>query len=156
MSQVLSDQSMGVRAFASLLRAHASATRRLNALLMADHGLTLSDYEVLLRLSWAEDRRMRRVDLAEDVLLTASGITRLLDGLEKAGYVERGTCDSDRRVVYAVLTDSGLDKVREASTSHFAQVDALFAERFAEAELETVGDLLARLGGSDPRDCGPG
>ena len=155
MSQVLSDQSTGVRAFAALLRAHAASTRVLNAQLLADHGLTLSDYEVLLRLAWSPDRRMRRVDLAEEVLLTASGITRLLDGLEKAGYVERGTCDSDRRVVYAVLTEAGLTKLRDASTSHVAQVEELFAERFDAAELETVGDLLSRLGGTDSRDCAP-
>jgi DNA-binding MarR family transcriptional regulator len=155
MSQVLSAQSVGVRAFAALLRAHASSTRLLNAQLMAEHGLTLSDYEVLLRLSWAPERRLRRVDLAEQVLLTASGITRLLDGLETAGYVDRGTCDSDRRVVYAVLTEPGLAKLREASSSHFAQVDELFTARFDEAELEAVGDLLSRLGGEDPRDCAP-
>jgi DNA-binding MarR family transcriptional regulator len=141
--------------FAALLRAHASSTRVLNQQLLADHGLTLSDYEVLLRLAWSEDRRMRRVDLAEEVLLTASGITRLLDGLEKAGYVERGTCDSDRRVVYAVLTEPGLAKLREASTTHVAQVEELFAERFDARELETVGDLLSRLGGTDSRDCAP-
>jgi DNA-binding MarR family transcriptional regulator len=155
MSQVLSNQSTGVRVFAALLRAHASSTRVLNQQLLADHGLTLSDYEVLLRLAWSEDRRMRRVDLAEEVLLTASGITRLLDGLEKAGYVERGTCDSDRRVVYAVLTEPGLAKLREASTTHVAQVEELFAERFDARELETVGELLSRLGGTDSRDCAP-
>jgi DNA-binding MarR family transcriptional regulator len=154
-SQVLSDQSTGVRAFAALLRAHASSTRALNAQLLADHGLTLSDYEVLLRLAWSPDRRMRRVDLAEEVLLTASGITRLLDGLEKAGWVERGTCDSDRRVVYAVLTELGLTKLREAAVSHVAQVEELFAERFDAAEIESVGNLLSRLGGTDSRDCAP-
>ena len=154
-SQVLSEQSSSVRAFAALLRAHASATRQLNAQLTADHGLTISDYEVLLRLVRAPDRRMRRVDLAEQVLLTASGITRLLDGLERSGLVERGACESDRRVVYAVLTDAGLQKVREASTSHFAQVDELFAEHFDEDELESVSDLLSRIGGSDSRDCDP-
>ncbi len=155
MSQVLSDQSTGVRAFAALVRAHASATRRLSAQLMADHGLTISDYEVLLRLAWAPDRRLRRVDLAAEVLLTASGVTRLLDGLEKAGYVERGTCESDRRVVYAVLTETGLEKLRTASTSHVAQIDELFAERFDETELQRVGDLLARLGEPEPGDCVP-
>ena len=70
-SQVLSEQALGVQAFAALLRAHASATRQLNAQLTVEHGLTLSDYEVLLRLSRAPDRRLRRVDLAEQVLLTA-------------------------------------------------------------------------------------
>jgi DNA-binding MarR family transcriptional regulator len=156
MSQVLSEQSLGVRAFAALVRAHAAATRELSAQLAADHGLTISDYEVLLRLAWAPDRRMRRVDLAEQVLLTASGITRLLDGLEQNGFVERGACASDRRVVYAVLTEAGLEKLREASTSHVAQIDELFGAHFGEEELEAVGDLLSRLGGEDPRDCAPG
>ncbi len=155
MSQVLSKQSSGVRAFTALLRAHASATKRLSAQLSADHGLTISDYEVLLRLARAPDRRMRRVDLAEQVVLTASGITRLLDGLERTGLVERAACASDRRVVYAVLTEAGLAKVREASTSHVAQIDELFAERFDEGERETIGDLLSRLGESDSSDCDP-
>ncbi len=155
MSQVLSTQSTGVRAFTALLRGHAAATRRLSAELSADHGLTLSEYEVLLRLAWAPDRRLRRVDLAEQVVLTASGITRLLDGLEKSGHVERATCDSDRRVVYAVLTETGLAKLREASVSHVAQIDGFFAERFDDAELEAVGELLSRLGGSESRDCDP-
>jgi DNA-binding MarR family transcriptional regulator len=157
MSQVLSDQSTGVRAFAALVRAHAAATRRLSAQLMAEHGLTISDYEVLLRLAWAPDRRLRRVDLAAEVLLTASGITRLLDGLEKAGYVERGTCESDRRVVYAVLTETGLEKLRTASKSHVAQIDELFAERLTEDELETLAGLLEKLGDSNSaEDCAPG
>jgi DNA-binding MarR family transcriptional regulator len=155
MSQVLSEQSSGVRAFAALLRAYASATRQLNAQLTADHGLTISDYEVLLRLAHAPERRMRRVDLAEQVLLTASGVTRLLDGLERSGLVERGACDTDRRVVYAVLTDPGLAKLRHASKSHLAQIDVLFEARFDDDELGDLSALLARLGGSDPGDCDP-
>jgi len=144
-SQVLSEQSSGVRAFLALLHAHATATRQLNAQLTADHGLTINDYEVLLRLARAPERRMRRVDLADQVLLTASGITRLLDGLERDGFVARASCDSDRRVVYAVLTDAGMEKLAEATTTHFAQIDELFAERFAEDDLETVTGLLTRL-----------
>ena len=154
-SQVLSEQSSGVRAFAALLRAHAATTRSLNAQLTAEHGLTLSDYEVLLRLSRAPARQMRRVDLAEQVLLTASGITRLLDGLERSGLVERGSCDTDRRVVYAVLTDDGLAKLREASSSHLPQVDVLFVERFGEGDLEQLATLLDKLGEDDPVDCAP-
>jgi DNA-binding MarR family transcriptional regulator len=134
-SQVLSEQSLGVQAFGALLRAYAAVTRQLNAELTADHGLTISDYEVLLRLARAPERRMRRVDLAEQVLLTASGVTRLLDGLERDGLVERGSCDTDRRVVYAVLTDSGLEKLRESSESHLAQIDAFFAARFDVSDL---------------------
>ena len=86
-SQVLREQTSSVRGFIALIRAHAAVTRRLSAQLTNDHGLTINDYEVLLRLARADDRRMRRVDLAQEVLLTASGITRLLDGLERSGYV---------------------------------------------------------------------
>ena len=89
------------------LRSHAAIKRQLNADLLEGHDLTLSDYEVLLRLSQAEGHEMRRIDLAESVLLTASGITRLLDGLERAGFVEKGACASDARVSYARLTDAG-------------------------------------------------
>jgi DNA-binding MarR family transcriptional regulator len=138
-----------VQAFAALLRAHAASTRRLSAQLTADHGLTINDFEVLLRLAGAPDRRMRRVDLAQQVVLTASGVTRLLDGLERSGLVERDSCDSDRRVVYAVLTEAGLAKIAEAASSHFAQVDEMFGARFDEAELDELGSLLAKLGDAD-------
>ena len=154
-SQVLSEQSLGAQAFVTLVRAHAAATRRLSAQLNTDHGLTISDFEVLLRLGRAPDRRMRRVDLAQEVLLTASGITRLLDGLERAGYVERDSCSSDRRVVYAVLTEEGLTKLRAAAASHFAQIEELFGARYDERELAELGALLARLGGDGPAECEP-
>ena len=144
-SQVLNEQSSGVQAFVALLRAHATATRRLSAQLSADHGLTINDYEVLLRLARAPERQMRRVDLAGQVLLTASGITRLLDGLEREGFVARASCDTDRRVVYALLTDAGKEKLVEATATHVAQINELFAERFAEDDLETVTGLLTRL-----------
>jgi DNA-binding MarR family transcriptional regulator len=145
--QVLSEQSLGAQTFVSLLRAHAAVTRQLNAQLNLEHGLTISDFEVLLRLARASDRRLRRVDLAEQVLLTASGITRLLDGLERAGFVERAACASDRRVVYAVLTDAGLAKLREAAASHFGEVEELFGGRYDEGELAALTSLLSRLDG---------
>ena len=154
-SQVLSEQSNAVLSFVSLLRAYSHATRQLNAQLTADHGLTISDYEVLLRLARAPDRRMRRVDIAEQVLLTASGITRLLDGLERAGYVERGSCDTDRRVVYAVLTDEGVMKLREASESHVAQIEVYFTSRFEDAELGELAELLGRIDAGESLDCSP-
>ena len=138
------------QAWPALLRAHAATTRALSAQLVADHGLTINDLEALLRLAHADDQRMRRVDLAEALLLTASGVTRLLDGLESAGYVERATCASDRRVVYAVLTEAGRAKLEEASKSHVAEVQALFEERFDEDELAQLSELLGRLHGGDP------
>jgi DNA-binding MarR family transcriptional regulator len=157
--QVLSAQaSVGLDAWARLLHAHASTTRALSGSLLAEHGLTLKDYEALLRLARAEDGRMRRVDLAEELLLTASGVTRLLDGLEAAGYVERAACSTDRRVVYAVITDAGRKKLEEASESHLAAVQALFDERFRPEELEQLAELLGRLPGAANavgEDCAP-
>ncbi|HUK95063.1 MAG TPA: MarR family transcriptional regulator [Gaiellaceae bacterium] len=158
-AQASQRERVEIEAFVGLLRAHASVTRRFNADLVADHGLTLNAYEVLLRLSRAPDRRMRRVDLSEEILLTPSGITRLLAGLEQSGYVERASCASDARVTYAQLTDDGLAKLREASEAHVADVRGLFAERYSQGELQTLRDLLERLppeGAEDESaDCTP-
>jgi DNA-binding MarR family transcriptional regulator len=129
----------------------------MSAQLEAEHGLTINDYEALLHLAQAEEGRMRRVDLAERLILTASGVTRLLDGLEGAGWVERASCASDRRVTYAVLTDTGRAKLKEAGTSHIAGVRTLFEERFSADEIETLARLLGRLPGAggavDEGDC---
>jgi DNA-binding MarR family transcriptional regulator len=141
-------------AWINFLRSHSAVTRQLNADLVNAHGLTINDYEVLLFLRRAPNRMMRRVDLAESVLLTASGITRLLEGLERQGLVEKVRCESDGRVSYACLTDAGEAKLEEASSTHRAGVDALFAERYTDDELATLAELLGRLplaGGScDP------
>jgi DNA-binding MarR family transcriptional regulator len=134
-----------VDAWARLLRGHAAATRELSARLVAEHGLTINDYEALLCLARAESGRMRRVDLAERLFLTASGVTRLLEGLERAGFVERGECASDRRVTYAVLTPAGREKLEEASESHVTAVRTLFEERFSPEELDHLASLLERL-----------
>jgi DNA-binding MarR family transcriptional regulator len=144
-------------AWVGLLRAHASAMRRFNGDLISNHGLTMNDYEVLLRLAGAPERRLRRVDLAKSVLLTPSGITRLLEGLERAGYVERASCASDARVTYALLTDEGYEKLREASSTHVEGIRSHFAERFSSEELETLAGLLSRLplDGVEGEDCAP-
>jgi DNA-binding MarR family transcriptional regulator len=88
---------------------------------------------------------MRRVDLAESVLLTASGITRLLDGLERAGFVCKETCQSDARVSYAKLTDEGAEKLRAAGRTHLRGVHELFLSRYSDDELATLAELLSRL-----------
>ena len=129
----------------AFLRSHAAITRELSAQLQREHGLTLNDYEVLLHLSRAEGGRMRRVDLAGGVLLTASGITRLLDGLERAGLVCKETCSSDARVSYAKLTDAGAEKLRVAGVTHLRGVDELFLGRYSGSELATLAELLSRL-----------
>ena len=129
----------------SFLRAHAAITRELSAQLQREHNLTLNDYEVLLLLSHTDDGRLRRVDLANKILLTASGITRLLEGLEKAGYVCKDTCAADARVSYAKITDAGRDKLRAAAVTHLRGIDELFLSRYSGSELTTLAELLARL-----------
>jgi DNA-binding MarR family transcriptional regulator len=101
---------------------------------------------------------MRRVDLAEELQLTASGVTRLLDGLEEQNCVAKKSCSSDARVTYAALTDTGRKKLKKASSTHVAGIDALFEERFTDSELETLVELLGRLpgaGGVTGTDCTP-
>ena len=155
-SQVLSTQAiedLGLAAWIRFLRAHAAVTRQLSARLESQHGLTLNDYDVMVQLYFAADRRLRRVDLARKVLLTASGITRLLDGLERAGWVEKARCTSDGRVTYAVLTDSGAAKFEEARETHLADLRELFSDRFTGKEQATLADLLARLPLADAGAC---
>ncbi len=157
-SQILTEQaSQPISAWPRLLRTHAVLTRELSTKLITDHGLTINDYEALLRLSQAEEGAMRRVDLAEQLMLTPSGITRLLDGLERDGWVKKGYCESDARVTYAVLTDEGRERLEAAARSHLAQVRALFEERLSSEELETLADLLGRLPGGDGEigSCSP-
>lgn len=142
-TQVSADPVLGP--WTRFLRAHAAVTRQLSARLEAQHGLTLSDFDVLAQLYYAPEHALRRVDLARQVLLTASGITRLLDRLERAGWVTKRRCESDQRVTYAVLTKEGQRKFVAARKTHLADVEELFASRFSDAERGRFGDLLARL-----------
>jgi DNA-binding MarR family transcriptional regulator len=141
-------------AWVAFLRSHSAVTRQLNVELLNEHGLTLNDYEVMLLIDRAPDGLMRRVDLAESVLLTASGITRLLDGLQAAGYVEKAHCQSDARVSYAKLTDTGREKLHAAAETHLAGVQDVFTNPYTESELATLADLLSRLPMSGKADCG--
>src|SRR6059058_4441468 len=103
-------ETAALEAWVRLLRGHAALVRDLNAQLLRDHGLTINDYEALLLLANAEGRRLRRTDLSHSLALTPSGVTRLLEGLERAGFVGSDTCASDGRVTYAVLTKEGSEK----------------------------------------------
>jgi DNA-binding MarR family transcriptional regulator len=109
--------------------------------------LTLNDFEALLVLSEAEGGRMKRVDLARRLLLTPSGITRLLAGLECGGLVVRTTCPTDLRVAYAELTPAGRERLAAASCAHVASIRALMEEHFTVEELEQLGEILGRLPG---------
>jgi DNA-binding MarR family transcriptional regulator len=150
--------SIAIEAFVRLVRANAAVTRHLSAQLSADHGLSINAYEALLRLARAPESRMRRVDLAGDLLLTAGGVTRLLEGLKRDGLVAREHCASDRRVSYAVLTKAGRAKLREASKTHTQQIRDLMGGALNDDELAQLVSLLDRLPGVDPAaaaSCGP-
>ena len=133
------------QAWLRLLRAHSALTRQMSARLEAEHDMTLSDFDVLAQLYRAPERTLRRIDLARQVLLTASGITRLLDGLERAGWVTKARCDADARVTYAVLTDEGVEKFETVRAAHAADVEELFGSRFDEDEQRRLAELLGKL-----------
>jgi DNA-binding MarR family transcriptional regulator len=142
------EQTAALDAWVRLLRGHAALVRELNAELQRDHGLTINDYEALLLLANADESQLRRTDLSTSLQLTPSGVTRLLDGLEAAGYVRNATCATDGRVTYAVLTDSGRAKLEASSCSHVAAIAALFEERFTREEIDSLAELLGRLPGA--------
>jgi DNA-binding MarR family transcriptional regulator len=144
MTQAIASQQQ-LESWITFIRSHSAITRELSAQLQREHGLTLNDYEVLLVLSHSEHGMMRRVDLAETILLTASGITRLLEGLERSGFVCKETCASDARVSYAKLTDDGRQKLSDAAVTHLRGIDELFLGRYSGSELATLAELLSRL-----------
>jgi MarR family 2-MHQ and catechol resistance regulon transcriptional repressor len=137
-----------------LIGAHAALTRELSAQLVANHGLTLSEYEVLMLLARAPDGVMRRVDLAHEVRLSPSGVTRMLDRLEAGGLVSKALCDKDARVTYAQLTEAGVAKLEECAPGHVAAAERLLGERFDEHELTSLVELLGRLSAPADDECG--
>jgi DNA-binding MarR family transcriptional regulator len=135
-------------AWRSYLQSHASIVRQLDAELAAEHGITTRDYEALLYLAQEPERKLAMSVLAERTMLTRSGITRLVDGLVDAGWIERVACPGDARVSYAHLTDAGYGKLREAGCAHVASVQRLFHEHFSVPEVEQLAELLSRLPGA--------
>jgi DNA-binding MarR family transcriptional regulator len=125
-----------------------AASDSLNAQLQGEHRLPLNEHRALLRLSRAENGRMRRVDLARALLLTPSGVTRLLSRLEQAGFVAKGSSDRDARVSSVLITDTGRARLAEATSSRMARVRVLLARRYSREELLTLAELLGRLDAS--------
>jgi len=122
-------------AWRGLLRAHSALVHDLDAELRTTHDLSLQEYEVLLVLAQAPDGRIRMSDLAAAVLLSQSGLTRLVDRLARAGSVERTRCQADRRGLNAELTDAGRIRLLQARPTHLAGVRSSYLDRFDEAEL---------------------
>jgi DNA-binding MarR family transcriptional regulator len=132
------------RAWTAFLRAHARVTRRLEADLMSVSNLPLAEYDVLVQLATAEGRQLRMHELADRVILSRAGITRLVDRLVADGLVERAKCGLDARGSYAVLTAAGLARLRAASPGHLASVRRDFLDAFSRSELERLAELLER------------
>lgn len=112
---------------------------------VAGFGITMGDYEVLVRLSEVDDHRMRMCDLAGQLRLSPSGLTRRLDGLVKAGLVDRQPSDDDRRVMLAVLTDDGYALLERAAPSHVAGVRERFIDLLTTAEVKALGSAFGKV-----------
>lgn len=134
-----------LRVWRAFLSAHARLLRSLEAELVAEQRLTLVSYDVLVQLAEAPHRRLRMAELADRVLLSRSGVTRLVDRLERAGLVARQRVEADGRGVIAELTEAGLDRLRRASRTHLAGVARHFIARFDHKELVQFGELCERL-----------
>ncbi len=132
----------------SYLQSHAAIVRVLDAELVARHGMTVRDYEVLLYLAQADGHRLPMSALSERTMLTRSGITRLIDGLVEQGLIERVSCQSDARVSYARLTEFGYTKLKQAGCTHVAGIERLFLTHFTPDELAQLAGLLSRLPGA--------
>lgn len=141
----LTERELG--AWRGLLRTHAMLVKRLDAELDAEHGLPLTSYEVLLHLADAPERKMRMCDVADSVLLSRSGLTRLIDRLERDGLVERVSCPDDARGAYAKLTEEGGRKLEAARTTHLDGIRTHFLSHFADGELDVLAEQWVRVAG---------
>ena len=142
-SDRLTERELG--AWAGLMRTHAALTRALDADLETAHGLPLTSFEVLMHLADEDGQRLRMSDLADRVLLSRSGLTRLVDRLESQGLLERATCKSDARGSYAVLTAAGAERLRAARATHRAGVRERFLTRLTEEEQDLLAGVFERL-----------
>jgi DNA-binding MarR family transcriptional regulator len=143
-------------AWYGFLRAHSGLIAQLDRELEAGHGMALRSYEVLLKLAQADEGRLRMSELADAVVLSRSGLTRLVDRLEAEGYVERRRCPSDARGAHAIITQAGRERLRDAVGTHVTSVRRLFLDRFSETELRTLAGLWERLELEAPAAGAPG
>ena len=132
-------------AWRGLLRAHACLAKRLDAELEQAHRLPMTSYEVLNHLNESSGGRMRMCDLAEQAQLSRSGLTRLVDRLERDGLLERCSCDHDARGSYACLTPAGRERLQDARVTHLAVVREQFFSHFGEAELTMLAAMWQRI-----------
>ncbi len=134
----LSAQDPRIEPWRAFLQAHARITRRLDEELRAEHDLSLAEYDALLTIADAPGRRIRMRQLADRVILSKSGVTRLIDRLVLDGLVQRDACLSDARGAEAVLTTAGLDRLRRASRTHLRGIDEHFLAAVDDADLSVI------------------
>lgn len=134
-----------MEAWLGLLTTHSALMAALDSELRAAHGLSLPEYEVLTFLSDAPDRRLRMSELAQRLRLSPSGLTRRIDGMVRAGFVRRETCDDDRRGSFAVLTDAGLSVLQKSAPDHVSGVRRHFLDRLSRRQLEQLAGVLRAL-----------
>jgi len=132
-------------AWRGMLEAHARVTQQLDAQMRAEHGVSVSAYEVLMFLADAPEHRLRMSDIAERVLLSRSGCTRLVDRLAELGYVTRSAALSDGRGLYARLTDAGLKKIQAARVTHHEGIRRFFLDRLTTTDQIALGDIWTRF-----------
>jgi DNA-binding MarR family transcriptional regulator len=147
MTEPITIRDPRLAAWSTFLRAHARVVRELERELQEEHDLALTDYDVLVQLAGADDRRMRMSDLADRLLLSRSGATRLVDRLVADGLVERVVCESDRRGQWAALTDAGLARLRRASPTHLRGVATHFLDRLSADDLAALKRMLSGVVG---------
>lgn len=140
-------------AWHALIRSHNRVMRRLEAELEAEQGLSLPAYEVLAHLSEAPDQRLRMSELAVHAVLSPSGLTRLIDKLAREGLVCRHRCEADARVIYAVLTPEGMQRLKAAYPTHLRGVREHFLDHLSEQQCEALADALGGLSGIGHADC---
>jgi DNA-binding MarR family transcriptional regulator len=128
--------------------------RELERELVAQTQMPLGWYDVLLQLAEAPQRRLRMADLADRVLLSRSGLTRLVDRLQAEGLVSREPSPEDARGTFTVLTDAGLARLRRAAPTHLTGIQQHWLAHFDDNELRQLGELLGRIDGSDPQPEG--
>jgi DNA-binding MarR family transcriptional regulator len=133
----------------SFLRAHAEVTRKLEVDLMAEHQLPLAWYDVMVQLVEAPDRRLRMTDLAGAVLISRSGLTRLVDRMVADGLVRREPAPDDARGTFACLTDAGYARLRSATPTHLQGVASYVIERVSGEQLAAWGDACAQIAAPD-------
>ena len=144
-AEKLTDAEM--EAWQALLHAHEQVTRQLDSELRAEHGLGMSEYDVLLRLARAPERRLRMAELAERIMFSPSGLTRVVYRLEGEGLVERRRDGDDARVVHAALTAKGRERLRAAARTHLRGIREHFTGRLNQSQLKEIASALQVITG---------